>query len=130
MRSSPGLKRLWFWGPVIAYVALIFFLSGMSDISWSAPYPDYVLHAAEYIGLAILVVRALNGGLQRAIPPRTMLLAFLFCALYAISDEIHQMFVPNRYADYIDVLSDVGGAAIGLVGLHFMQRMVLRRNTA
>ncbi len=69
MRSSPGMKRLWFWGPVIAYVALIFFLSGMSDTSWSATYPDYILHAAEYIGLAILVVRALNGGLQRAIPP-------------------------------------------------------------
>ena len=85
---------------------------------------------AEYFGLALLVARALNGGLQRTIPPRTMLLAFLFCALYAMSDEIHQMFVPNRYADYTDVLSDVGGAAIGLVGLHFMQRMVLRRDTA
>ncbi len=124
------MKRLWFWGPVIAYVALIFFVSGVSDISWSAAYPDYILHAAEYLGLAVLVARALNGGLQRPIPPRTMLFAFLLCALYALSDEIHQMFVPNRYADYTDVLSDVGGATIGLVGLHFMQRMVLRRDTA
>ena len=40
------------------------------------------------------------------------------------------MFVPNRYADLTDVLSDVVGAALGLLGLLFMQRMVLRRNTA
>jgi VanZ family protein len=130
MRSSPVLRHLWNWGPVVAYVALIFYLSGLSDISWSAPYPDHLLHAAEFFGLAILVARALNRGLQRLIPARTMLLAFLCCVLYAVSDEIHQMFVPNRYADVSDVLSDAVGAAVGLVGLHFMQRLVLRRYVA
>jgi VanZ family protein len=128
MRPSPAIRHLWIWGPVVAYVALIFYLSGLSDIRWSAPYPDHLLHAAEFFGLAILVARALNGGLQQPIPPRTMLLAFLFCVLYAVSDEIHQMFVPHRYADLGDVLSDAVGAAIGLVGLHFMQRMMLRRH--
>ncbi len=130
MRPSPAVRHLWFWGPVIAYVALIFYLSSLSDISLAAPYPDHILHAGEFFALAILVARALNGGLQRPISPRTMLLAFLFCVLYAVSDEIHQMFVPNRYADLTDVLSDVVGAALGLVGLLFMQRMVLRRHTA
>jgi hypothetical protein len=105
------MRHLWIWGPVVAYVALIFYLSGLSDIRWSAPYPDHLLHAAEFFGLAILVARALNGGLQQPIPPRTMLLAFLY-----------------RYADLGDVLSDAVGAAIGLVGLHFMQRMMLRRH--
>jgi len=124
------MRRLWFWGPVIVYVAVIFYLSSLSDISVAAPYPDHILHAGEYFGLAILVARALNGGLQRPISSRSLLLAFLFCVIYAVSDEIHQMFVPNRYADLTDVLSDVVGAALGLLGLLFMQRMVLRRNTA
>ena len=130
MRSSPAMRRFWFWGPVIAYVALIFYFSSLSDISVVSPYPDHLLHAAEYFGLAILVARALNGGLQRPISSRAMLLSFLFCVVYAVSDEIHQMFVPNRYADLTDVLSDVVGAVLGLAGLLVMQRMMLRRNTA
>ena len=76
------------------------------------------------------MARALSGGLHRPIPQRTMPLAFLFCILYGVSDEIHQMFVPHRYADLTDVLSDAAGAAIGLVALHFMQRKALRRNAA
>jgi VanZ family protein len=96
----------------------------------AAPYPDHILHAVEFFGLAVLVARALNGGLQRPITFRPLLLAFLLCALYAVSDEIHQMFVPNRYSELTDVLSDMVGAALGLVGLLLMQRMVLRRHLA
>jgi len=130
MRSSQATRQIWFWGPVIAYLALIFYFSSLSDISLVAPYPDHLLHGAEYFGLAILVARALNGGLQRPVAPRALLLTILFCGLYAVSDEIHQMFVPDRYADVNDVLSDVIGAALGLAGLLLMQRMLLRRNTA
>lgn len=130
MSRSPAMSRLSFWGPVVAYVAFIFYLSSLSDISLTAPYPDHVLHAAEFFGLAILVARALNGGLRRPMTSRALLLAFLLCALYAVSDEIHQMFVPNRYSELTDVLSDLVGAALGLAGLVLMQRMVLRGHTA
>jgi len=130
MKRSPGMTQLWFWAPVVAYLALIFYLSSLSDIRLAAPYPDHILHAVEFFGLAVLVARALNGGLQRPITFRPLLLAFLLCALYAISDEIHQMFVPNRYSELTDVLSDMVGAALGLVGLLLMQRMVLRRHLA
>lgn len=130
MSPPPATKHLWFWGPVIVYVAIIFYFSSLSDISIAASYPDHILHAGEYFGLAILVARALNGGLQRPISFRSMLLALLFCLFYAVSDEIHQMFVPNRFADVNDVLSDAVGAALGLVALLIMQRMVLRRYLA
>ena len=35
--------------------------------------------------------------------------------LYAISDEIHQYFVPGRSAEIRDVLIDVLGANIGIL---------------
>lgn len=38
-----------------------------------------------------------------------------FCALYAVSDEIHQAFVPNRGPSVWDVMIDTTGAAFGLI---------------
>jgi VanZ family protein len=43
----------------------------------------------------------------------------LSAALFGLSDEIHQSFVPFRTADAWDVLADALGAALG-VGFYFM----------
>ena len=39
--------------------------------------------------------------------------AGIVCVLYAISDEIHQIFVPGRSGQFSDVLLDSAGAVIG-----------------
>lgn len=119
------LHRIWIWGPLVAYGFLIFHLSGLSQIPWASRYPDYVAHSTEYMGLAVLTARALNNGLLRPLSGRILILAFLLCVGYAISDEIHQMFVPDRYADITDVLSDAAGAGAGLLALHFGRRLVV-----
>ena len=41
--------------------------------------------------------------------------AFLFCVLYAISDEIHQLFVPGRSGQIRDVFIDSCGSFLGIV---------------
>jgi VanZ family protein len=38
----------------------------------------------------------------------------LFAALYAATDETHQIFVPGRNASVRDVLLDTFGAGLGL----------------
>ena len=38
----------------------------------------------------------------------------MIALLYAISDEIHQSFVPTREASVVDVLIDCAGAAAGI----------------
>ena len=127
MSVRGALRALWMWGPLVGYVALIFYLSSLSQIPWAAAYPDYVEHSVEYFGLAVLTARALNKGLTRPVAPRTLLLAFLLCVGYAISDEIHQKFVPNRFADVTDVVSDALGAGMGLLALHAGRRLLDRR---
>ncbi|HKB06815.1 MAG TPA: VanZ family protein [Candidatus Polarisedimenticolia bacterium] len=124
------VHALWIWLPLFAYLLLIFYLSSLSRIPWAASYPDYLEHAVEYMGLAILAARALNNGLARPMPARTLVIAFSLCIAYAISDEIHQMFVPNRFADVTDVLSDAVGAGIGLGGLHLAGRFLVRRSVS
>lgn len=40
--------------------------------------------------------------------------ALLLCVLYAISDEIHQLFVPGRSGQFRDVLIDSSGSCVGI----------------
>jgi VanZ family protein len=112
--SGAALRRVWVWGPVAAYLGLIFYLSGQSSVGWATPYPDVLLHAAEYSVLGVLLARALNDGLARSIPDRRLVLTWCLCTIYAASDEYHQAFVPGRSSDWRDVLSDAAGTAAGL----------------
>ena len=48
--------------------------------------------------------------------------ALLLTCLYAASDELHQLFVPNRQAAVTDVLIDTTGAALGLLALWLWYR--------
>lgn len=37
------------------------------------------------------------------------------CVLYAVSDELHQLFVPGRSCEFRDVFIDTGGAVLGIL---------------
>ena len=122
-----ALRRAWVWGPVAAYLGLIFHLSAQSSVGWATPYPDVFLHAAEYSVLGVLLARGLNDGLARALPDRRLVLTWFLCVIYAVSDEYHQAFVPGRSSDWRDVLSDAAGTAAGLALLSLAQDHLLPR---
>jgi VanZ family protein len=68
-------------------------------------------HLGEYFIFGLLLFRALrapNEGWQL----RWACLAILIAALYASSDEIHQIFVPSRGASVWDALLDTAGAGV------------------
>jgi VanZ family protein len=70
-------------------------------------------HFGEYLVLGLLV---LNGLICSNISiPKTTLLALLICVLYAVSDEIHQLFIPGRSGQVSDVLLDSIGALVGIL---------------
>jgi VanZ family protein len=48
--------------------------------------------------------------------------AFLIAAVYAISDEWHQTFVPGRDGRLADVIIDHGGSLAALIMLRYRQR--------
>lgn len=47
--------------------------------------------------------------------PKKILLPIFFSFLYACTDEIHQIFVPGRSAQFRDILIDTLGASIGTI---------------
>ena len=75
-------------------------------------------HVTEYGVLALLCLRAVTRNSRLVPPVRSWATAggvLAICALYALSDEIHQSFIPSRHGSAIDVLIDVLGAGSGLV---------------
>ena len=82
-------------------------------------------HLTEYGILRILVLRALAPESPEAFREKRgkwVLWAVGISALYACSDEFHQIFVPSRGASIDDVLLDTCGAAVG-IGAFLLWRM-------
>lgn len=96
------------WLPVLVWAGLIFGLSSVPDLGTGLGGWDLVLrkfaHAAEYAMLGALLARATG----------RVGLAFALGTLYAVSDEIHQSFVPGRMGSSLDVAIDAVGVAIGV----------------
>lgn len=70
-------------------------------------------HFTIYMTLGILVMcfaQTFKGTQAYKFDASTM-----FCFLYACSDEFHQLFVPNRSGEFIDVCLDTVGATIGVL---------------
>ena len=58
-----------------------------------------------------------------------ILISALYCLFYAISDEIHQLFVDGRSGEVRDVFVDFSGASFGLTFRMFICKFVkLSRN--
>ena len=73
-------------------------------------------HFAAYAVLAVLALRAV-GDWQRP-----YVWAFVITAVYAISDEFHQTFVPGRNGSAWDVLLDAGGGLTALMAMRYRAR--------
>jgi VanZ family protein len=110
LRRPPRLIR---WGVVLAWMALIFFLSAQPDLprpdsGWLDLLVSSGAHLTLYGALALLLRWALGDGCWG------MTVAFGLALLYGVSDEFHQSFVPGRVPDALDLASDGLGAALAL----------------
>lgn len=70
-------------------------------------------HFGEYGILAVLVSGLLLTFDRVVKNKKWLLFAVAFCAVYAITDEIHQGFVAGRSPKFMDVCIDTAGAACG-----------------
>ncbi len=126
------------WGPAIAWACVIWIFStqAFSALSTSrviVPVLHWVLpqasiqtvqtlhffirksaHFVEYFIFSLLLVRGVRGG-RSGWSLRWGLAAVAMAACYAILDEVHQAFVPERTASPFDSMLDTAGAVTAQV---------------
>lgn len=105
--------------PAILYAALIFILSANPSIS---PPPGFVLedkiyHFIEYGIFSLLLFLAFSTSGREFLRKHVFLLSSLVGMAYAVSDEIHQKFVPGRSSEFLDCVADFLGIVLVQIGI-------------
>lgn len=119
MGSSTAVRSVWrYWIPVGLYAALIFGGSSISSppeaiASLLTKVSDKTLHMLEYGLLGALFCRACRHAAGPWVARHAVIVASVGCALYGLSDEIHQLFVPFREGDPLDLAADAIGGLLG-----------------
>ncbi len=83
---------------------------------------------AHFFSYAVLGMLVANGLRKNGVKgPDGLAPALIICILYAITDEIHQVFIPGRGGQLKDVMIDGTGAILG-IALFCYQKLCLKRN--
>jgi VanZ family protein len=116
--ASSFLGRAWVWWIlVVLWMAVIFTLSSQPRFSfvplaWQSELASTVAHGMEYLILAVLLWQAVTR--TPWLRERAAVVVLGAACLYAVSDEVHQFFVPGRVTDARDLLVDALGVALGV----------------
>ena len=134
------------WAPVLVWMTVIFlfstdYFSSTNTVPFIEPllsnlFPDLATghiesivllvrklgHFSEYCILALLLMRALNAEFAEQSAMARFNWSIALVVLYAVSDELHQAFVPSRTASPWDVLIDSLGGICGTLWFHRRKR--------
>lgn len=79
-----------------------------------------IAHCCEYAALGFLMLNALRSFKQSLSPILSALLSFT----YAITDEIHQLFIPGRAFQLVDLAVDLTGIILGTVAFIILVKII------
>lgn len=84
-------------------------------------------HAVVYLVLGILLIWLVR---EHGVSwKKSLYISISVAILYAISDELHQLYVPGRSGEVGDVLLDGAAAAIGVASYLAMTKLFSGRDT-
>lgn len=101
--------------PAVLYLLFIFIVSGIPAAHLRPITDDRIAHFFEYfiLGVLLLIAAASFGPIDRRL--RLVGASWLFGALFALSDEVHQLFVEGRHPSWSDVVFDVLGMTASMI---------------
>jgi VanZ family protein len=119
------------WLAAGLWALLLFVLSSIPGSSFPEvhlPGLDKLVHVGLYSVLGACCAHGLSGSPGRS-RWRVVLVATGIALGYGVTDEIHQLFVPNRSADWHDLVADVVGGALGAVLAGWAEALIVARRS-
>ena len=124
------MKFLKLWVPVFSWAGLIFYLSSIPQLSTGWGIYDLILrkaaHITEYFILAWLLYRAFQGSFNLSFFS-LFFWSFTLSFLYALSDEVHQLFVFGRSCSSGDLAMDTLGIIVFFIFLRYRKLRLQKR---
>jgi hypothetical protein len=111
------------WIMTILIAIIIFYMSSLifkPGISGGFPWKAIAYHFYAFLFLSIFLLISLTKGKNKGLIFSSIIIAIL----YAISDEVHQIFVPGRSFAVSDILTDSAGilfVTLIYIGLRFSE---------
>jgi VanZ family protein len=90
---------------------------------------DKLMHFMLYTGFGIVLYLTMYFSGNPILRRFAVLLVLLIGVLFAISDEIHQSYVPGRSASRADLLADIAGLFFSLIitpGMIYIMKIIKR----
>ena len=119
-----------YWFPPILLMGFIFYLSSRSSFAvaenyWLNFFVFKTLHLCEYALLFVLWFRAFNYDAKHNEEKKRFWGAFLLSFVWAVLDEVHQLFVPTRQGTIRDILID----SMGMLFAFYLIRRILPQSS-
>ncbi|GAB0056414.1 hypothetical protein SIID45300_00721 [Candidatus Magnetaquicoccaceae bacterium FCR-1] len=112
-------KKALYIGLLIGYSIVLFLLSTITGQELPGALfenQDKLEHLMAYGFMAFVAWIAMR---QLTSWRHPWLWAWVYAVGYGVTDEWHQLFVPGRYADLLDLLADATGAALAILILEY-----------
>ena len=118
--------------PLILYWIILFIGTSLpSDhISTIVDIGDKLKHFTAYLVLAFLL--SLNLHFQdkwKGLATNYLIFTFIICTTYGILDELHQILVPNRSAEFYDWVADLFGSTFGVFLSYIFLKIINKKST-
>lgn len=111
--------NLKYFVPLLILSITLFILSDMENLNINNEkiwFLDKIVHLIAYLFYGLTLQYAfINKDYISKKRVRTNILIIFLGTIFAITDEIHQYYVPTRHFDYWDIVFDVIGVIISLI---------------
>lgn len=117
-------KKKFLYVPLAGYWLTLFILTSLPGRSLPKVIlilTDKAKHLIAYLILSFLLNFAIHFQKKfKKFNNHSGISAFMIIAVYGLLDEIHQIFIPGRYFEWLDFLSDLIGGLIGILAAQWI----------
>jgi VanZ family protein len=121
-------KQVLFSLPAIIIAVTIFILSNGPQpglpklgIEWE----DKLLHLTSYFIFGLALILFIIANFPNISIKKVALITLIIGAFYAMSDEIHQYYVPGRHCEFLDWVADVVGIIISIQFIKLLKNKLI-----